>query len=144
MEKNQCHSGLTLVVKKEEKKGAVQEPIRNTASGLFTYKIHDNQTPAQCFSVSPSILAYIKKGQNLEWPLKNARKWVTLSRSALTEHFSLTSAVIFFSEQGHGVQSLPCITCPSGGLQAVLLTAPSNAIGVAVECVIQPKELRSK
>lgn len=47
-----------------------QKSIRKAVSGLLTFKIHYNQTPVQCFSMSPRILACIKREKSLMPPEK--------------------------------------------------------------------------
>lgn len=59
--------GMAVELKKME---VTQKKIKRAISDLSAFKIHDNQTPVQCFSMSPSILAYIKRRRSGPGPKK--------------------------------------------------------------------------
>lgn len=132
-----------LVLKKME---VSQKPIRKAVSVLVTFKMHDNQTLLQCFSMSPSILAYIKRERSLMAPEKCKKVSNFIPAPLLsTEHYSLTSSLIFFGEQGGQRFKAPhrSPVCPAFMSQRrssnVTFNCPSNAIWVDGEYVIQPK-----
>ncbi len=123
----QWHNGLALELKKNGRRAkspSGKQPVVSWHLKCMTIK--------HLYSAFPCTRAslHISKGKRSLMAPEKCKK-VTLScTSSLSELYSLTSSLIFFSEQGPEVQStasepsLPCILCPSGGLQTLLLTAP--------------------